>query len=294
MCQLRRGTKSLTTTAASHAETDSWRASSSCARLGIASASRRAARESRRRRRRLSEPPGRGSGARLLLRAKSKSLPAIWEVSDVATPAEHEPEDETSRAPRVEPTPAKPEPQRRDLPRNVGKRTLAVQYQCPAAVALCAAALLLSASPFARSWAGRRGITRYVATCLSEGCALIDSEMRDLVSAQFDPCVDFYDYVCARLDASAGPLLRLRQGTVIASMASVYNSCAEHFATRKTLDSVAHEVLRALNVRLETWVNSTLAGLLPRLVEFSLLYRFDSFFALTFDPRATPLRMTVG
>ncbi|KAH8035796.1 hypothetical protein HPB51_008623 [Rhipicephalus microplus] len=40
---------------------------------------------------------------------------------------------------------------------------------------------------------------------------------------------------------------RLRKRTVIASMGSVYNSCAEHFATCKTLDSVAHEVLRALN-----------------------------------------------
>ncbi|KAL3230886.1 hypothetical protein MRX96_003542 [Rhipicephalus microplus] len=77
-------------------------------------------------------------------------------------------------------------------------------------------------------------------------------------------------------------------------MGSVYNSCAEHFATRKTLDSVAHEVLRALNVWLKTWVNCTLAGLLPRLVEFSLLYRFNSFFALTFSPRSTSLHMTVG
>ncbi|XP_075528317.1 uncharacterized protein LOC142560248 [Dermacentor variabilis] len=77
-------------------------------------------------------------------------------------------------------------------------------------------------------------------------------------------------------------------------MASVYNGCAEHFATRKSLDSVADEVLHALNVRLETWRNSTLAGMLPRLVEFSLLYRLHSFFALTFERRSMPLRMTVG
>ncbi|KAH7936020.1 hypothetical protein HPB52_016659 [Rhipicephalus sanguineus] len=273
-------------------------------------------------RRRLSEPPGRGYGARLLLRAKSRSLPAILEVSDVAAPAKHEHEDDTTRAARVEPTPAKPEPRhRRDPSSDVGKRTsLTVQYKFPAVVALCAAALLLSASTFAKSWATRRNrTTRYVATCLSEGCALIDSEMRDLVSAQFDPCVDFYDYVCAswtqardrfssfvddqRIYAKAATVAYLldllskegpRQGTVIASMASVYNSCAEHFATRKTLDSVANEVLRALNVRLETWVNSTLFGLFPQLVEFSLLYSFHSFFALTFDPRATPLHMTCG
>ncbi|XP_072141619.1 uncharacterized protein [Dermacentor andersoni] len=151
--------------------------------------------------------------------------------------------------------------------------------------------------------------------------------MRDLVSAQFDPCVDFYDYVCGRWTgapdrfssfvadqrvyakaATVAYMLQLlgkerslswstqkaRQDTVIASMASVYNGCVEHFATRKSLDSVADEVLHALNVRLETWRNSTLAGMLPRLVEFSLLYRLHSFFALTFERRSMPLRMTVG
>ncbi|KAH7970938.1 hypothetical protein HPB49_016924 [Dermacentor silvarum] len=34
--------------------------------------------------------------------------------------------------------------------------------------------------------------------------------------------------------------------------------------------------------------------MLPRLVEFSLLYRLHSFFALTFEARSMPLRMTVG
>ncbi|KAH6941608.1 hypothetical protein HPB50_020972 [Hyalomma asiaticum] len=319
LCHLRRGTRSLTMATAHHAETDSWRALSSRARVDVESSDRRTTREPRRRRRRFSEPPRRGYSARLLLRAESKSLPVIREASDVAIPARHEHDNTTTHITSIQPTPVALQPQHRNLPSDVRKRTLAVQYRCPAVVALCAAAVLLSASPFAKSWAARRRTTRYVTTCLSEGCALIDSEMSDLVSAQFDPCVDFYDYVCSswtqardrfssfvddqRVYAKAATVAYMLdlaskesvlQNTVIASMASIYNGCASHFATRKSLDAIAGEVLCALNVRRETWMNSTLPGVLPRLVEFSLLYRLHSFFALSYKRRAAPLRMTVG
>ncbi|KAH9366372.1 hypothetical protein HPB48_018133 [Haemaphysalis longicornis] len=165
---------------------------------------------------------------------------------------------------------------------------------------------------------GDRKSGEYPSTCRTEGCALIDSEMKLLVRLDLDPCQDYYHYVCGRwtgakdryssfvndqtsstkaaVVAHLKRLLTTGHGpdVITASMVSVYNSCAEHLATRKSLESITDEVLNALDIRLPLWRVTTVAGLFPRLVEFSLLYKLHSVFSLSLDYPSWLLRLGTG